>query len=198
MRRVALTGGIATGKSYVRAAFGRLGVPTIDADQLARDALAPGTPGLEAVAARFGAGVLDAGGALDRARLGAIVFADPVARRDLEAIVHPGVRDAIDRWFASLPPGAWGLADIPLLFETGRERQFDRVIVTTCPPEVQLARVAARPGMTPAGAARRIAAQLPSDVKAARADHVIETGGSFDETERQVRTAFEQLQADAE
>jgi len=190
---VALTGGIATGKSYVRTAFAALGVPTIDADALARDALAPGTPGLAAVIDRFGATVLGAGGALDRQRLAALVFADPEARRQLEAIVHPAVRTAIDAWFSTLPADTWGIADIPLLYETGRAAQFDAVIVTTCPPTTQLARLTARPGMTLDDAQRRIAAQLPLADKAARANYVIDTGGSFEDTDRQVRELFERF-----
>src|SRR5262245_29240059 len=133
MRRVALTGGIATGKSHVRAEFERLGVLTIDADILARDVVAAGTPGLRAVIDRFGQGVLDDTGALDRRKLGSIVFSDPVARRDLEEIIHPAVRSAIEAWFQSLgdtPPG-FAIADIPLLYETGRHREFDAVVVAT-------------------------------------------------------------------
>ena len=146
MKRVALTGGIATGKSHVRAEFERLGVPTIDADKLARDAVADGSPGLKAVISRFGHGVLDDTGALDRRKLGSIVFQDPVARRDLEDIIHPAVRRAIDDWFASLEDKTphVAIADIPLLFETGRHREFDVVIVTECAPSTQITRVMAR------------------------------------------------------
>src|SRR4051812_45990767 len=143
VRRVALTGGIATGKSHVRARFESLGVPTIDADLLAREAIAPGSAGLQAVVARFGAAVVDATGAIDRKKLGAIVFADAGARRALEAIVHPFVRAATDRWFASLDPGQhpFAVADIPLLYEGKREGDFDVVIVTACDRETQLQRV---------------------------------------------------------
>jgi dephospho-CoA kinase len=193
IRRVALTGGIATGKSHVRATFERLGVPTIDADALARAALAPGTVGLAAVVARFGREVLDATGALDRRRLASIVFADAAARHGLEAIVHPGVRLAIDRWFAVLPPDAWGIADVPLLYESGRASHFDAVIATTCPRAVQLARLSAREGMTAEDAERRMAAQLPLEEKVRRADYVIDTGGTFEETDRQVRETLGRL-----
>jgi dephospho-CoA kinase len=195
MRRVALTGGIATGKSHVRAQFEHLGVPTIDADTLARDVVAAGTPGLKAVIDRFGQGVLDDAGALDRRKLGSIVFSDPVARRDLEDIIHPAVRSAIDAWFRSLgdkPPG-FAIADIPLLYETGRHRDFDAVIVTACDPVTQLTRVMARDGITEAEARARIAAQLPITEKVRRADHVITTDGSFEETGRQVRAIWEIL-----
>ncbi len=187
MRRIALTGGIATGKSHVRARLAALGVPTIDADVLARDAVAPGSPGLAAVIARFGPGVLDPAGALDRRALAAIVFADGQARRDLEAIVHPLVRAATDRWFGSLDPATpLAVADIPLLYETGRDADFDRVIVVAAAPETQVRRIIARDGLSEADARARLAAQLPIDEKVRRADHVIRTDGAITDTDRQV------------
>ena len=194
MKRVALTGGIATGKSHVRADFERLGVPTIDADRLARDAVAEGSPGLKAVINRFGRGVLDDTGALDRRKLGSIVFQDPVARRDLEDIIHPAVRSAIDGWFESISDSApVAIADIPLLFETGRQGEFDIVIVTACDPLTQIKRVMARDDVSEAEARARVAAQLPIEEKVRRADHVINTDGSFEETNRQVRSVYEVL-----
>ena len=195
MRRVALTGGIATGKSHVRAQFEQRGVPTIDADTLAREVVAADTPGLEAVVRRFGKSVLDETGALDRKKLASIVFSDPVARRDLEAIVHPAVRDAIDAWFAALgdkPPG-FAIADIPLLYETGRHREFAAVIVTACEPATQINRIMSRDGSTEAEARARIAAQLPIAEKASRADYVINTDASFEETNSQVLRVYEAL-----
>ena len=197
MRRVALTGGIATGKSHVLAQLAKLGAPTIDADKLARDVVAPGTSGLKAVVDRFGEDVLDQTGALDRRKLGSIVFSDPVARRDLEDIIHPAVRRAIDEWFASLDdvrPG-FAVADIPLLYETARHREFDAVIVTACDPNTQLTRIMSRDGISEAEARARIAAQLPLNEKTRRADYVINTDGSFEETSRQVREVFEQLRS---
>jgi dephospho-CoA kinase len=194
MKRVALTGGIATGKSHVRAEFERLGVPTIDADKLAREVVAAGSPGLKAVINRFGRGVLDDTGALDRRKLGSIVFQDPVARRDLEDIIHPAVRSAIDAWFESLRDSApVAIADIPLLFETARQGEFDVVIVTTCDPVTQIARVVARDHVSDAEARARVAAQLPIEEKVRRADHVINTDGSFAETNQQVRRVYEVL-----
>ena len=188
-RRIALTGGIATGKSHVRAQFEALGVPTIDADVLARQTVEPGTPGLAAVIARFGPEILDASGTLDRAKLASIVFADAQARRDLEAIIHPAVRRAIDDWFVSLGGShhPFALADIPLLYETDRDRDFEAVVVAACDPEAQLRRLMARDTLTEAEAARRIAAQIPIDEKVNRADYVIRTDGTFEETNRQVR-----------
>ncbi len=190
MLRVALTGGLATGKSYAVRLLEARGVPTIDADQLARAVVEPGRPAHAAIRRRFGDGVLQAGGAIDRVRLGAIVFRDAAARADLEAIVHPPVRRAIDDWFSArvrahaTPPFA--VADIPLLFETGRDGEFDRVIVVACAPEKQIARVVARDGLSEAEARQRLAAQLPIADKVARADLIITTDGSFHETARQV------------
>jgi dephospho-CoA kinase len=197
LRRVALTGGIATGKSHVRAEFERLGVPTIDADVLARAAVAPGTPGLTAVASRFGGDVLDATGALDRKKLASIVFENPDARRDLEQIIHPAVRQAIDDWFAGLPATRpFAIADIPLLYETGRAGEFDAVVVTTCDPETQVRRVMARDAVSESEARQRIAAQLSSEDKTRRATHVIHTDGAFEETARQVRDVYNKLAAE--
>lgn len=195
MRRVALTGGIATGKSHVRAQFEQLGVPTIDADRLAREVVAAGTPGFEAVLSRFGPDILDGSGAIDRRKLASIVFSDPVARQDLEHIIHPSVRTAIDSWFESLgdiAPG-FAIADIPLLYETGRERDFETVVVTSCDPRTQISRIMARDATTESEARARIAAQLPMDEKVRRADHVIMTDGPFEETDRQVRKIFSAL-----
>lgn len=195
VRRIVLTGGIATGKSHVREQFEKLGVPTIDADVLAREAVAPGTPGLDAVVRRFGAGVLNRDGALNRSKLGSIVFADPEARRELEAIVHPAVRKAMGDWFASLDPGThpYAIADIPLLYEVGRDRDFDAVIVAACSPETQIQRLIERNGLSEAEARQRLAAQLPIDEKVRRADYVIRTDGTFADTARQVREVFERL-----
>jgi dephospho-CoA kinase len=188
VRRVALTGGIATGKSHVRARFESLGIPTIDADILARDAVAPGSSGLAAVVRRFGTEVCDADGTLNRKKVGAIVFHDPQARRDLEQIVHPYVRERTERWFASLDPERvpFAVADIPLLFEGHREPDFDAVIVTACEPATQLNRLMARDGLAELEARERIAAQWSLQDKIAKADYVIRTDGSFDETNRQI------------
>ena len=197
VRRVAVTGGIATGKSHVRARFEELGVPTIDSDVLARDAVAPGTPGLAAVVARFGPDVLDAIGALDRHRLAKVVFADPDARRALEAIVHPEVRRATEEWYASIDPGRhpFAIADIPLLYEVERDRDFDLVIVVAAEPATQLRRVMERDNLSESEARQRIAAQLPIDEKVRRADYVIRTDGPVAETDRQVREVWKALSA---
>ena len=196
VRRVALTGGIGTGKSYVRRRLEQLGAPTLDADDLSRAAVAPGTPGLAAVVSRFGPGVLDAGGLLDRQALAAAAFQDAGARRDLEAIIHPLVRRQVDDWFAGLPPVAAGfaVAEIPLLYEAGRDGDFDAVVVVACHPAAQVHRVLARAGMSEIDGHRRLAAQLPIDWKVARANHVITTDGTFEDTDAQVDRVWAELQ----
>jgi dephospho-CoA kinase len=188
VRRVALTGGIATGKSHVRARFEQHGVASIDADVLAREAVAPTSAGLDAVFRRFGESVRDTSGGLDRKRLGAIVFADAQARRDLEKIIHPFVKDAMNRWFASLDPArhAFAVADIPLLFEGGREADFDAVIVAACEPSTQLRRLMLRDGLSEGEARQRIDAQWPLAEKVAKADFVIRTDGTIEDTNRRV------------
>jgi dephospho-CoA kinase len=196
MLKVALTGGIGTGKSYVRARFQASGVPAIDADALVHDALGPGTAVTAGVVRRFGAGVLAGDGAIDRRKLGAIVFADDGARQFLERLVHPVVFEAIAAWFASLPEDAgpgWALADVPLLYETGRNSWFDKVIVAACSPEEQIRRVAARDGLSEAETRARLAAQRPIAEKASKADYVVWTDGGFGDTDRQVDEIYRLL-----
>lgn len=197
MRKVALTGGIATGKSYALARFARKGVPTIDADMLARTVVARGEPAWSAVRDRFGDGVLQSNGEIDRARLGALIFSDPAARRDLEAIIHPAVYSAIRAWYESMQdvPPHFAVADIPLLFETGHDRQFDRIVVTWCPEPVQIQRMAGRNGLSEAEARQRLAAQMPLEEKVRRAHHVIRTDGTFEETDRQIDAVIAGLKA---
>jgi dephospho-CoA kinase len=196
MRRVALTGGIATGKSYCLGRFATLGAATIDADVLARDAVAPGTDGLAAVVERFGPGVLRPDGTLDRPALGRLVFEDSAARGDLEAIVHPRVYRAIRAWVANLPAATRiAMADIPLLFETGHVHDFDTVVVCACRPEEQLRRLMARDGLSDAEARARLAAQWPIEEKVRRANHVIRTDGTFAETDAQIQGVYAALNA---
>jgi dephospho-CoA kinase len=195
MLKVALTGGIATGKSYVLDRLRERGVPCLDADVLAHGVMAPGGEASQAIAARFGADILDEAGRVDRDRLGRIVFADPAARRDLEAIVHPGVYRAIGagiRAFELVGSSPVVVVDVPLLYETGRSAEFDRVVATVCPPEMQVARLVQR-GLTEVEARQRLAAQLPAADKAARAHQIIDTGGTYEETDRQVGEFLESL-----
>ena len=194
MLKVALTGGIATGKSYVLGQFRRLGVPCLDADDLARGVTAAGTEATRAIAAEFGTEVLDATGAVDRRKVAAIVFADAPARRRLEQIVHPAVHRAIGAGLRAfeLVGSSVAIVDIPLLYETGRQGEFDRVIATLCPPSVQIARLMER-GLSEKEARQRLSAQLPAAEKAARADQVVKTDGSFVETDAQVEQIFRRL-----
>jgi dephospho-CoA kinase len=197
MVRAALTGGIASGKSYCLARFAQLGAATIDADVLARAAVEPGTPGLARVVERFGPGLLLGDGTLDRAALGRIVFADRPARADLEAIIHPEVYRRIGEWFADLPAGIRvAIADIPLLFETGHQHDFDRVIVCACAPEEQLRRLMARDRLTRDAALARLEAQWPIDAKVQRGDYVIRTDGTYTETDQQVGRAYAGLESE--
>ena len=194
MLRIALTGGIATGKSHVLDQFRKRGVPCLDADLLTHGVESAGTEATQAIAARFG-DVLAADGAVDRQKLAPLVFADPGARRDLEAIVHPAVYRAIAaglRAFELLGGYPLAVVDVPLLYETGHAQDFDRVIVMACPPEVQIARLIER-GMSDAEARQRIAAQWLTEEKAARADFVIRTDGSVEETDEQVDTILRSL-----
>jgi dephospho-CoA kinase len=180
VRIVGLTGGIATGKTTFAAALRARGLPVIDADLLARAAVAPGAPALAEIVRAFGPTVLGPDGTLDRKRLGELVFAEPEARRRLEAITHPAVRRAVAEETARLAAAGHALAfyDVPLLYEVGLDRTLDSVVVVWAPPEVQRARLAARDGLLPSEADARLAAQLPIDEKAARADFVIENVGS--------------------
>jgi dephospho-CoA kinase len=195
MVKVALTGGIATGKSYVLDQFRRRGVPCLDADALAHGVMAAGTEASTAIAARFGPEMLAPDGSVDRARLGPVVFADAAARRDLEAIVHPAVYRAITagiRAFELTGDAALAIVDVPLLYETGAESKFDKVIVTECPPDVQIARLMER-GLAEPAARQRLAAQLPTRDKAARADFVVRTDGTFAETDSQIERILRAL-----
>jgi dephospho-CoA kinase len=194
IRKIALTGGIATGKTYVANRLREAGIPIIDADVLARDVVAPGTPGLAAVRQRFGPDSVRRDGTMDRIRIGQIVFKDKRARQDLEAIIHPAVQRAVDQFFTALPKRtAFAVADIPLLFETGREGQFNSIVVVACPREMQLQRLMERNRLSLEDAERRLAAQLPIDQKVKKATHVIRTEGSFAETDTQVEALIKEL-----
>lgn len=198
MLRVALTGGIATGKSYCLQRFARLGAAVIDADALARDAVSPGSVGLRAIERRFGAAVLLPDGSLDRKALGRLVFADSKARAVLESIVHPEVYRHIREWLANLPQHTpVAIADIPLVFETGQEHEFDHVVIAACGVEEQLRRLEARDGLPEPEARARIAAQWPIGEKVKRAWRVIWTDRGFTETDRQVDEIYRELTSPA-
>ena len=204
MRRfllVGLTGGIATGKSTVSTMLAHLGCRVIDADQLAREVVAPGQPAHAAIVAEFGPEVLQPDGYIDRKRLGAIVFADPERRKRLEQIIHPAVRARQQRILSTLEEEEHtGLViwDVPLLYETGGADQVDRVVVVFADEATELARLVGRDGAGEADARARIRSQMPVAEKASRAHHVIDNSGTRAETERQVRAAHRALLAELE
>jgi dephospho-CoA kinase len=174
--RIGLTGGIASGKSAVADLFAARGVPVLDTDQIARDVVAPGTPGLAEVVAAFGPGVLAADGRLDRRALRERVFADPADRRRLEAILHPRIRAELERRSAQAG-GPYQILVIPLLVEGGGQIRVDRVLVVDCPEDLQLARLVARDGVTESSARAILAAQASRAERLAAADDVIENDG---------------------
>jgi dephospho-CoA kinase len=195
---VGLTGGIGSGKSTVARMLKARGAVVFDADALARDAVEPGTPGHDAVVERFGPNVLLPGGALDREALASIVFADPAARRDLEAIVHPEVRrlfaEGCERFEAT---DAVVVFSAPLLVETGMHTAFDVLVVVATPVERQIERLLRDRGMSEAALRARIDAQLPLEEKTAVADVVIDNDASLDELEARVDDVWTELRARA-
>jgi dephospho-CoA kinase len=191
--RVGLTGGIASGKSTVSDVLRELGAVVIDADQLARDVVAAGTPGLEAVVEEFGREVLTDSGELDRPAVARMVFADDAARKRLEGIVHPLVFEEIVRLEQAAPAGAVVVHDIPLLAESGRAETFDAVVVVDAPPEVQVARMVEDRGWTREEAESRMAAQASREDRLAIATYVVENSGSREDLRRQVEAVYEKL-----
>ncbi len=191
---VGLTGGIASGKSTVDGMLEMFGARIIDADDLVHQMLRPGRPEQEQVVARFGEGILDRAGAVNRKALAAIVFSDPAARADLNAILHPAVRREEERLKEEHRESGGGIVitDAALLVETGRYREYDRLVVVACDPSLQISRLLARdPDMTAAEARERLAAQGPLEDKVAVADYVIDTSGSFNDTEERAHEVYQ-------
>lgn len=186
MLRVGLTGGVASGKTTVANLFAELGAGVIDTDAVAREVVAPGEPGLDAVAAEFGADVLTASGTLDRRALRQIVFAEPARRRALEAILHPLIRArTLERLEELQAP--YAVVVVPLLLETGFDSLVDRIAVVDCPRQVQLERLIARDRMELSAAREMLSAQTDRETRLARADDVIDNGGALEPTLRRVR-----------
>ena len=200
MLKVGLTGNIAAGKSSVANAWRQLGGTVIDADELSRLAVEPGTPAHAAIAAEWGTWVLEEGGSLDRAALRQIVFADPEARARLESIVHPAVASLRDDEFRAAAERGERLvvADIPLLFEVGMADEFDVVVLVDAPEETRLMRLVGDRGLAPEEARRIMAAQMPAELKRARADVVIENTRSLGDLERRAGEVWQALQARAQ
>jgi dephospho-CoA kinase len=193
--RVGLTGGIASGKSTVSSILAELGATIIDGDQLAREVVEPGTPGLARVVEAFGPDVLTPDGALDRPKLGRIVFADDEKRRLLESIVHPLVFERYAELEAAAPADGLVVHDIPLLAETGRAGDFDAVIVVETPAEVQVERMLRDRGWTREDAEARIAAQATPDQRRAIATHLIVNTGTREELRARVEDVYAELTA---
>jgi dephospho-CoA kinase len=193
-----LTGGIAAGKSTVAGRLAERGAAVIDADGLAREVVEPGTSGLRAVVERFGRSVVSDTGDLDRAALGRIVFADPGARADLEAIIHPAVRELSARRMAeavSDEPERVVVYDVPLLVESRGAGDFDVVVVVDTPRETRLRRLVELRGMTESEAERRLDAQAPDDVRLAVADLVVDAGGTLEDTRRASDELYDRLRS---
>jgi dephospho-CoA kinase len=191
-----LTGGVACGKSTVARMFEELGARVIDADRLAHELYRAPLPAYKEIVSRFGTGILDACGEIDRKQLGSIVFADPQMLRDLTAIIHPRIIERIEElvlgWHV-LTPDAVIVVDAALIYEAGLADRFAKVIVIWCRPEQQLERLMAKAGLPREEAERRIAAQMPVEEKRRRADYVIDCSGSLERTRREVEEVFADL-----
>ncbi|MBC7909884.1 MAG: dephospho-CoA kinase [Pyrinomonadaceae bacterium] len=198
MLRVGLTGSIAVGKSYVSAVLAELGCHVLDADATAREVVAQGTPGLKKIVETFGEMVLLADGTLDRAGLGAIIFADEKQRGLLNSILHPFIIVAQDEqlslWESEDPRGV-GVIDAALMIESGGYKRFDKLIVVHCDPEVQLARLMARNNLTREEAQSRVAAQMPQAEKMRYADFLIDNSGDLPATRLRTEEVYKELRA---
>jgi dephospho-CoA kinase len=191
--RVGLTGGVASGKSTVSAILAELGAVVIDADALAREVVARGTPGLDAVVAEFGPGVLTPEGDLDRPAMGRLVFGDDAARRRLEAIIHPLVIERMAEIEATAGEDDVVVHDIPLLAEGGRADTFDAVVVVDAPRDLQVERMLGDRGWTREDAESRIAAQATREERRAIATHVIDNNGTLEELRARVEAVLDEL-----
>ena|SRR5215472_5388096 len=196
MLKVGLTGSIAVGKSFVLRTLAEFGCQIIDADEVARQVVAPGSKGLELVTGAFGSQVLRGNGELDRPKLGAIVFNDAAKRAQLNAILHPLIIAAQDeriRELESTDPNGMVVIDAALMIESGGYRRLDKLIVVHCRPEIQLERLMARDKLSRDSALQRVSAQMPQAEKMKYADYLIDTSDGFEATRAQVATVFAQL-----
>lgn len=198
MLRVGLTGSIAVGKSHVVGLLKELGCKVIDADQTAREVVAPGTEGLKRVVAEFGEEVLQPDGTLDRARLGAIIFVDKEKRERLNAILHPLIIGAQDAELSALEaedPKGIGIIDAALMIESGGYKRFDYVVVVHCRPEIQIERLMKRNNLSRSEALQRIGAQMPQEEKMRHADFLIDTSDDYETTRARTVEVFQKLKA---
>jgi len=196
MLKVGLTGSIAVGKSFVCDVFLELGVFVLDADQTAREVVAPNSNGLKAIIEHFGTGVLQPDGELDRAKLGAIVFADATARQVLNSIVHPLVFEKQNEWLRERElenTDAICIFDAALMIESGSWKRFDKIIVVWCEPLIQLKRLMLRNNLNKDQAIARIKSQMPQEEKKQFADFLIDTTDGFESARKQTQEIFYQL-----
>jgi dephospho-CoA kinase len=200
---VGLTGGIGSGKSTAADRFAARGVPVINADVVAREVVAPGEPVLAELADRFGAGILQEDGSLDRPALADIFFHDPAARADLDRLTHPTIAGRMAERIAELSAGWEGpgpplaVVDHPLLIETGQAGRFDAVVVVLVPVEERVRRLVEHRGLREEDARARIAIQVDDEARRRVADHVLDNAGSIEELHRQVDEVHAQLVAAA-
>jgi len=197
MLKVGLTGSIAVGKSFVLDVLRELGARTIDADQIARECVERGTPGLAAVISEFGNGVLNAEGALDRSKLGVLVFGEEAKRQKLNSILHPFIiarQDVIMQQWQKETPGAIAIVDAALMIESGGYKRFDKLIVVHCDSEMQIERLMKRNNLSRQEAEQRVKTQMPQEEKKKYADYLIDTSGDRDDTRKQVGAVWEELE----
>ena len=196
MLKAGLTGSIAVGKSFVLGVLAELGCRVLDADATAREVVASGAPGLQAVVEAFGKEILTNDGSLDRSKLGTIVFADEQKRLRLNSVLHPFIIAAQDeqmRQWEEQDPNGIAVVDAALMIESGGYRRFDKLIVVHCRPDVQLQRLISRDGLDRQEAEQRIAAQMPQEEKKQFADFLIDTSDGFDNARQQTEAVFQQL-----
>ena len=198
MLKIGLTGSIAVGKTFVTEVLRELGCFVLDADKTAREVVEPGTIGWRQIVENFGEAILASDGQIDRAKLGAIVFADEEKRLLLNSIVHPLVFDRQNEWLGQIQaenPQAIAIIDAALMIESGGYKRFDKIIVVWCQPEIQIERLMKRNNFSRAEAEQRIAAQMPQEEKKRYADFLIDTSDGFDEARRQTEAVFKKLAA---
>jgi dephospho-CoA kinase len=196
MLKVGLTGSIAVGKSYVCEIFRELGAVVLDADQTAREVVEPNTAGWQLIVENFGESVLQSNKQIDRAKLGAIVFADEAKRQLLNSIVHPLVYEAQNQWLVMQEtqyPHIIAIIDAALMIESGGYQRFDKLIVVWCQPEIQLERLMLRNNLSETEALKRINAQMPQDEKKRFADYLIDTSEGFASAKTQTIEIYGQL-----
>ena len=194
MLKVGLTGGLASGKTFVAGVFEQLGCAVISADRLGHEALRRGSAAFPAVVAEFGDAIVGEDGEIDRKALGEIVFADEAQLKQLNALVHPHVFQKQEKLFAEIAgrdPQAVVVSEAAIMIESGSYARYDRIVVTVCPPELQIRRYSEREGASEAEARARLARQMPLEEKRKYADFVIDTSGTKQETRRQARELYQ-------